>query len=296
MVRKDVTESQTGVPLALDIQVLDIDTCEPVSNVYLDFWHCNSTGVYSGVNTNGNGNSDDTTNINNTFLRGIQKADNDGVVVFDSLFPGHYTGRATHIHIMAHLNATVADNNTLASQGSIAHVGQIFFDQDLIAEVEAVEPYSSNTQDLTTNADDRIAQQAAMDVDPFASYVLLGHSISDGILAWTTIAVNLTANSSVQAAGHVYADGGVANENTGGFGPGGSGGPPGSSNGTIVPVNGTGSAGSSAIETGLDSIASATSTASASVATSTLKSAGRRSAARLLKSLMLGAGIGGFMW
>lgn len=54
--------------------------------------------MYSGVVANGNGNSADATNINNTFLRGIQQSDADGVVKFETLFPGHYTGRATHIH------------------------------------------------------------------------------------------------------------------------------------------------------------------------------------------------------
>lgn len=58
--------------------------------------------MYSGVVANGNGNSADATNINNTFLRGIQQSDDDGVVKFETLFPGHYTGRATHIHGIHH--------------------------------------------------------------------------------------------------------------------------------------------------------------------------------------------------
>lgn len=62
-----------------------------------DIWNCNSTGVYSGVQSNGNGNYDDTTNLDNTALRGIQQTDDDGVVQFTSIFPGHYTGRATHM-------------------------------------------------------------------------------------------------------------------------------------------------------------------------------------------------------
>jgi hypothetical protein len=140
---------------------------------------------------------------------------------------------------MGHISSTVGDNNTLSSQGSIAHVGQIFFDQDLISEVEAVEPYSTNTQDVTLNTDDMIASQAAEDVDPFAEYVLLGNSISDGILAWTVVGVNVTANHSVSAAATLYADGGVANSNAMSGGPdGASGSPP---NGTI-PANGTASA------------------------------------------------------
>lgn len=93
LIRKNVTNGQAGVALAIDIQVIDSSTCDVLPNLYLDFWSCNSTGVYGGVVAGGNGNSNDTTNLNNTAFRGIQKTDSDGVAVFDSLIPGHYTGR-----------------------------------------------------------------------------------------------------------------------------------------------------------------------------------------------------------
>lgn len=48
-VRFDVTEDQAGVPTYLDIELLDVNTCEPVANTYIDIWACNATGVYSGV-------------------------------------------------------------------------------------------------------------------------------------------------------------------------------------------------------------------------------------------------------
>jgi protocatechuate 3,4-dioxygenase beta subunit len=48
----------------------------------------------------GNGDTSDEDNINATFLRGIQASDEDGVVRFESIFPGHYTGRTHHIHSM----------------------------------------------------------------------------------------------------------------------------------------------------------------------------------------------------
>ena len=165
----DTVEDQEGVPLYMDIQMIDTNTCEPVPEVYLELWHCNSTGVYSGVVASGNGNSNDSSNIDKTFLRGITQADEDGVVKFDTLFPGHYTGRATHIHVMTHtLDATVNANNTLTGK-SVSHVGQMFFDQDLISTVDAVAPYSDNTQTLTTNAEDSILAQEASDVDPMVS-------------------------------------------------------------------------------------------------------------------------------
>lgn len=39
----------------LEVGVLDVNTCEPLANAYVDVWHCNSTGYYSkftGVDPN----------------------------------------------------------------------------------------------------------------------------------------------------------------------------------------------------------------------------------------------------
>lgn len=45
--RQDMTEGQAGVPMLLDIGVMDVETCEPLSDVLVDIWHCNATGSYS---------------------------------------------------------------------------------------------------------------------------------------------------------------------------------------------------------------------------------------------------------
>lgn len=201
-VRRDIREEQEGVDTIIDYQVIDVDTCEPVSNVYLEIWHCNSTGVYSGISASGNGDSSDETNIDKTWLRGIQKTDNDGVAQFETTFPGHYTGRATHIHLMVHTNATLYGNSTLGNNVTSSHVGQGFFDQDLIAAAEVYEPYASNTQELTTNAEDSImSEESATDgVDPVHEYTLLGDVVSDGIFAWLAFGINTTQSSDVTPA------------------------------------------------------------------------------------------------
>lgn len=113
-----------------------------------------------------------------------------------------------------------------------SHVGQLFFDQDLISEVEAQAPYTDNTQTLTENADDYILLQEADDIDPFVQYVFLGDSVVDGIFAWISLAINVTEDSSVTPAAWLTSSGGVANPD-GGFGAGGPGGPP---NGSSIPI------------------------------------------------------------
>lgn len=45
--RSNITEDQTGIPLILRIKVVNTD-CEPLVDTFVDVWHCNGTGFYSG--------------------------------------------------------------------------------------------------------------------------------------------------------------------------------------------------------------------------------------------------------
>lgn len=214
------------MPLLLDYQVVDVETCEPIPSVYLEIWHCNSTGVYGGVAANGNGDTTDDTNIDQTWLRGIQLTNADGVAQFESVFPGHYTGRAPHIHVLVHAtaggkNGTVQSNNTLGLDNFSSHVGQTFFDQTLIDAVELTAPYSTNTQPVTTNAEDGIMAQSAEGdgIDPVMEYTLLGDALEDGLFAWISFGVNTTRVDSISPAVWLEEGGGVPNPDAGGGGP-----------------------------------------------------------------------------
>jgi protocatechuate 3,4-dioxygenase beta subunit len=214
-IRHDVREDQEGVEVFLDMQFIDTNTCEPVTGIYMDIWHANATGVYSGINESGNGNSDDLTNLDKTFLRGIWQTDDEGVVQFQTIFPGHYNGRATHIHVVAHSGGYIALNGTFHG-GNITHVGQFFMDEDLRSAVETVEPYVSNTQAVTTNDDDQWASSAAGDesYDPFLNYVYLGDKVEDGLLMWVEVGIDSSAdyNDDVDYAAELTEDGGVTND------------------------------------------------------------------------------------
>lgn len=197
-VRSDILEDEEGVSVVADLQFIDVSTCEPLAGVWADIWSANSTGVYSGVQSQGNGNYDDASNLNKTALRGIQQTDADGVVQFTTLFPGHYSGRTTHIHVVVHENATQLANGTLTG-GSVSHIGQFFFDQDLITLVEATSPYDTNTQALTTNAEDRVfGEQETADTtsDPVFNYVYIGDDLSDGLFSWILVGINTSATYS----------------------------------------------------------------------------------------------------
>ncbi|KAF1323031.1 hypothetical protein FI667_g10794, partial [Globisporangium splendens] len=208
-IRNDIREEQAGVDLYAELQIIDVNTCTAVEDLYIDFWHCNSTGVYSGVVARGNGNRADTSNRDNTFGRGLSPTDANGVVSFVTKFPGHYTGRAIHVHILGTHGGTLLPNQTY-SGGSVSHVGQIFFDQDLISEVEATPVYMTNQQRLTLNRDDSIfTQSAANDFDPVMEYTLLGDTVADGIFAWISVGIDMTASIEVSAAETLTARAGV---------------------------------------------------------------------------------------
>lgn len=81
-VREDLTDGEIGVDIVLEAQLINVNTCEPLVGAWFDIWNCNSTGVYSGVQSSGNGNSNDASNLDNTALRGIQQSDDEGVVKF----------------------------------------------------------------------------------------------------------------------------------------------------------------------------------------------------------------------
>jgi protocatechuate 3,4-dioxygenase beta subunit len=231
LIRSDLTDDEPGVSVVMDAQFIDINTCEPIVDLYWDVWNCNSTGVYSGVQDSSNGNGNDASNLDNTALRGLQPTDSDGVAQVQTIFPGHYNGRATHVHVIAHIGASVLSNGTLTG-GNIAHTGQMFYDQDLILQVETLSPYSENAVSITLNANDRVlaSETENSDSDPVFNYVLLGDTVEDGLFSWITVGIDTSASYSASYAALLTADGGVSssssssssgNGGSGGSGPGG---------------------------------------------------------------------------
>ncbi|KAI1332464.1 Intradiol ring-cleavage dioxygenase [Xylariaceae sp. FL0255] len=226
-VRSDIREDEPGVEIIIDAQFIDVSTCDPIEGGWFDIWSANSTGVYSGVQTDQNGNGNDASNLNNTALRGIQQTDGNGVVQFTSVFPGHYSGRTNHAHVVFHQTATELANGTL-SGGTVSHIGQFFWDQSLIDEVEATYPYNTNTNPITTNAEDRVfGQQETTNTtsDPVFDYVFLGDDVTDGLFTWIVVGINTTASYTPTYSFELTSSGGEAVDGGGGA-PGGTGGGP----------------------------------------------------------------------
>lgn len=147
LIRADITESKPGVPLRMKLQIVDT-ACQPIEGARVDIWHCDAAGNYSGYANQGSDRTTDTKG--ETFLRGTQPTDAQGVATFDTIYPGWYRGRTTHIHYKVFL-----DEHTLLTS-------QIFF-PDALSEYlfQSVAPYNdrSGRRD-TVNANDWIAQEA----------------------------------------------------------------------------------------------------------------------------------------
>ena len=204
-IRSDIREKQLGIPLIFEAQFVDVTTCKPITKLWADVSNCNSTGVYSGHAT-----AKDPSNLNTTFLRGVQETNSDGVVQFASIFPGHYSPRTNHIHMVTHLNATLQPNKTITG-GRTAYIGELLWDQDLIYKVQATYPYNTNTANITTNDNDIVFKHETANTtsNPVFEYVYLGEDLRDGIFAWTTIAVNVSATYELNYDYALTANGGV---------------------------------------------------------------------------------------
>ncbi|GKV96939.1 intradiol ring-cleavage dioxygenase [Pectobacterium aroidearum] len=156
ILRRDITESQPGIPLLLKIKVIDGVSCEPVDNILVDIWHCNARGKYSGwsfISPDKEATTDEVGTVNRTdstsFFRGIQPTDQNGVVRFTTIFPGFYAGRATHIHV-----AIRRPSKNPLEKEHFAFVGQLYFPEDLCRVVYNNEPYSPRDITRVTNTED----------------------------------------------------------------------------------------------------------------------------------------------
>lgn len=139
----DGSSTQDGVPLTLTIYVFDSEkSCAPMQGVQVDIWHCNAKGIYSAESSE--------STVGESWLRGYQITDCTGKVQFTTIIPGWYQGRTTHIHLR--LRSTYDDTDTSGS-----NTMQVFFDQTLIDTLStSVSPYSTEGQNPTTNATDRV--------------------------------------------------------------------------------------------------------------------------------------------
>ena len=142
-VRSNITDGKTGYALSINITITNSSaSCAALAGALVDIWHCDAEGNYSEYGGSGM-QSTNYTAVH--FLRGRQTTNASGQVAFTSIFPGWYSGRATHIHIHVY-NAA----------GTSLKVTQIAFPEAAGSAVLAVNGYAKGLSGYTYNNADNV--------------------------------------------------------------------------------------------------------------------------------------------
>ncbi|WP_432874636.1 intradiol ring-cleavage dioxygenase [Kribbella sp. CA-245084] len=173
IVRKDITKSfgtasgqATGVPLAVELTILDAGKDSPLEGAAIYLWHCDAQGRYSLY-------SDGATEEN--YLRGVQSADAEGKVTFTTIFPAAYQGRWPHIHFEVYPSI---DDATKA--GQITRTSQLALPKDACSAVYAADGYDGSAENLSRTSlendnvfgdDDGVHQLATVTGDVDQGYI-----------------------------------------------------------------------------------------------------------------------------
>src|SRR5450830_1265455 len=173
IVRSDIRESKTGIPLTLTLTVLSTGSnCAPISGAGIYIWHCDKDGLYSGYSTSNNAGQSGL-----TYLRGIQVTDSNGQVTFTTIYPGWYAGRITHIHVQVYLNDNLAVSATATTQ--------LAFPQTITAAVynSALYTKGQNTSVTSFSADNVFSDGTSTEM------LTLSGDLSTGYSANMTISI-----------------------------------------------------------------------------------------------------------
>lgn len=167
--RRNITEGRSGLSLTLTLTVVNTNSnCAPLSGVNVEIWHCDASGYYSEYAQPG---YDGT---GQTFLRGLQTTDANGQVTFNTIYPGWYSGRATHIHVQVFRGTSVVKTT------------QIAFPESVTSSVYSSGVYAAKGQNSTTNARDGVFSDG---VD--SELAALSGDTSNGYTATLTIGIAL---------------------------------------------------------------------------------------------------------
>lgn len=164
----DATGTAEGIPTTIRLQLQDTaGSCGPLSGAAVYLWHCDREGRYSMYSS---GAEDEN------YLRGVQEADQDGVVEFTSIFPACYSGRWPHVHFEVYESLDEA-----TAGGTRYSTSQLAVPEDVCNDAFATDGYEASVTNFrrmslaTDNvfSDDSAAHQlATVTGDAATGYVI----------------------------------------------------------------------------------------------------------------------------
>lgn len=165
LLRSDIKDDRSGVPITYQLLVLDTN-CAPVRGSAVEIWHADAAGEYShGTDGKAEG---------ARWLRGFQLTNSEGSCRFDSVFPGWYSGRITHVHVRVTNGTRTVSTN-------------LFFPRTVEVAVHDSEPYRWKGPNLTTVEEDVELNGAFQLISPLTVSVV--GRIADGLIAQGTLVV-----------------------------------------------------------------------------------------------------------
>ena len=137
VVRSDIRSSigsasgvADGLELQVELTILDsASACAPLAGAAVYLWHADSQGRYSMYSSGVE---------NENYLRGVQVADDQGILTFTTIHPGCYDGRWPHIHFEVY--RTLDD----IAAGNLLATSQLAFPAESCAEVYDVVGYETS--------------------------------------------------------------------------------------------------------------------------------------------------------
>lgn len=198
-----------GIPLTLTFTVYRLvnGKFQPLPGATVDVWHADAIGVYSDEAVEMN--HENTAGQN--WLRGYQVTDANGVVRFETIFPGWYESRTAHIHFKVRQK----DGATTKEFTS-----QLFFDDALADKLFRTSPYRRRGENQVRNGTDMVFTERQVDGTVAGEHLTIDlKPEKDGYSA--AFAVALT-DDNLRSGRRGF--GGPGGPPTGG--PGGPGGPP----------------------------------------------------------------------
>jgi len=198
IVRSDIRSSfggssgtAEGVPMTIELTIQDLaNGGVPFKGTAVYVWHCDRAGGYSMYS---NGITDQN------YLRGVQLADDAGIVRFTSIFPACYDGRWPHIHFEVY-----PDQGAITDSSKAIATSQVALPENICRTVYAEQGYEQSVQNLS-----RVSLAADMVFGDDGAAKQLGTVTGDVASGYTVaLAVGVDTRTTPAAGGAPPAGGG----------------------------------------------------------------------------------------
>ncbi|WP_181274800.1 dioxygenase family protein [Brevibacterium oceani] len=192
IVRQDIRtnldggDAVEGVALNFTLKVTDmVNDNKAFEGAAVYAWQCDAQGLYSMYSE---GVEDDT------WLRGVQVADENGEVTFISIFPGCYTGRWPHIHFEVY-----PDVDSITDSENCICTSQMALPEEACNDVYALDAYDGSAKNLSgvTLDDDNVFGDDS-GVNQMAT---LSGDVDSGYVASLNVAIDTSTESNTGGGG-----------------------------------------------------------------------------------------------